>query len=1357
MQKLSTNAANYTVSNQCSKESFRLKPLAYAVISIMVAGSVFTSAQATDLNITKHWVRDYLDLAQNKGVFERGATGVQIVRKDGSVFKLPDVPIPDFSVVSNHGPATSIGGAYIVTATHNSAKGDWVWPVKNPVFGNTKYSVQGHEKGGSDFSALRLDKFVVETTGVQHGIDRSLNEAQFVERYGVEYNGKKQVIAYRAGQGVFKLIDQSGRTEYAGVTYKPELLSGSLFTMMNFGGGSDVIDFKNFTSFFNGTTGGDSGSSVFVWDTKNKEWVVAGVLTGIKWSSATGDFYYYSKWNQNVVDKLKDKFTHKVALDNGTLTFNGNKQYQINGGNAQQFADKKDLSFTGGGTIDLKQNMHLGVGGLIFDANKTYTVNGKEYSYKGAGIDIGKGTTVHWNVKGDASDNLHKIGEGTLEVNVAQGNNMKIGNGTAILKAENSFNNVYLTNGLATVKLDNAKALNNTGNFGGVFFDRYGGTLDLNGYSQTFKRIAASDDGAIVANYNKNQRADVNFELPWQYAYHGQFKGNLNVKHEFEQKLEAGKDLNTRHLILDGGMEIEGDISVKNAKLTMQSLPTSHASFGKPGCQLYPIICDKDWTKPIKDKEQAVNDKYGTHYKSDNTTSSLKQPDWEARTYKFDTLKLDNATLGVGRDTTVLGDIVAKDSKVQFGGDVATYRDQFAGKNVTGFDFRQELHSGSAEFNPSIYFDGNITASNSTFISYMPMFSASFELKDGSKFESKDKYSVTRLLDKGIKVEGKSTLILGDVFAHSNPTPVTISKSDDSTISIENVSVFNTSLTLPGDVVKGSLRAYHDGKIFVDQWELKNNNLATAGNGIINIGRLNTVGTQAANANVSISGILNMTDLNPNQRGAGAKEWIGLSLNELTLQKDSKITAAFSNDYLSVNNLKFDGEHTLISTNKLTDERTDKNIKFTTQGHDVAVKSTITDKEITFAFEDKRPQTQAQGYSLFRMMSDRLLDEGDDYFEIEPSATMNILAAIESHQKSGGASYQEVAISDALSMEDTQESVKAINAIVKRTDNMLEQTAKTISQDKMVQPIRTAIDTRLASLRRSARSATASYHPVAAIGDFASMAKATEEQRLNNSFFVDVSGGYQKNDSRKEHVLSTNLGFDNVMSIENGRMVLGGALSLTKVDNSDTGMSDDGMMYSLTGYLSYEQKQGFELQSYLTAGYLVNDRSMMPEINLGEQTFDERSWMLMSSNYFKYHFRAGNLSIRPMAIVDLGWSEISESESTYFKRDNLTERTVDLGLGVEIEGSHESIGYLFQVTARRNVYNSADSIGVNLKNAQGYISYDLENRHETTFGANAMVSKRIMQNMILDVGAGATASTDGSLGVNGNARLRYLF
>lgn len=47
-------------------------------------------------------------------------------------------------------------------------------------------------------------------------------------------------------------------------------------------------------------------------------------------------------------------------------------------------------------------------------------MSGKDKSYKGAGIDIDNNTTVEWNVKGVAGDNLHKIGSGTLDVKTAQ-------------------------------------------------------------------------------------------------------------------------------------------------------------------------------------------------------------------------------------------------------------------------------------------------------------------------------------------------------------------------------------------------------------------------------------------------------------------------------------------------------------------------------------------------------------------------------------------------------------------------------------------------------------------------------------------------------------------------------------------------------------------------------------------------------------------------------------------------------------------------------------------------------------------------------------------------------------------------
>ncbi|MCV5296553.1 hypothetical protein OFC42_32755, partial [Escherichia coli] len=79
-------------------------------------------------------------------------------------------------------------------------------------------------------------------------------------------------------------------------------------------------------------------------------------------------------------------------------------------------------------------------GGLIFDERQHYSVIGKYKTYKGAGVEIGKGTVVDWSVKGVANDNLHKTGSGTLNVNVAQGNNLKMGDGTVVLNAAKAFN-----------------------------------------------------------------------------------------------------------------------------------------------------------------------------------------------------------------------------------------------------------------------------------------------------------------------------------------------------------------------------------------------------------------------------------------------------------------------------------------------------------------------------------------------------------------------------------------------------------------------------------------------------------------------------------------------------------------------------------------------------------------------------------------------------------------------------------------------------------------------------------------------------------------------------------------------------
>lgn len=160
------------------------------LLNLSLCGVFLSTAQAAQLNINNVWARDYLDLAQNKVVFKAGATDVSIQLKNGQTFNFPKVPIPDFSPASNKGATTSIGGAYSVTATHN---GTAHHAVSTQNWGQSSYKYVDRMTKG-DFAVTRLDKFVVETSGVKNSVDFSLNNHDALERYGVDINGEKKLL-----------------------------------------------------------------------------------------------------------------------------------------------------------------------------------------------------------------------------------------------------------------------------------------------------------------------------------------------------------------------------------------------------------------------------------------------------------------------------------------------------------------------------------------------------------------------------------------------------------------------------------------------------------------------------------------------------------------------------------------------------------------------------------------------------------------------------------------------------------------------------------------------------------------------------------------------------------------------------------------------------------------------------------------------------------------------------------------------------------------------------------------------------------------------------------------------------------
>nr|WP_285239457.1 autotransporter outer membrane beta-barrel domain-containing protein [Escherichia coli] len=469
--------------------------------------------------------------------------------------------------------------------------------------------------------------------------------------------------------------------------------------------------YNNVGGFFNETTTGDSGSGYYLYDNIEKKWVLMGTHTGIAYTT-TDSWAVFSQYDNNLVNKLKNYFSQTVGVNENIMNFNGNN-FVINGVQSDieitPNKKNKDIILNGGGIINLNQNMNLGTGGLIFDSGQYYKINGEGLSYKGAGLDIGANTMIDWNIKGIHGDNLHKIGAGTLNVNVAQGNRLKLGDGTVILNAEKTFDSIYVASGRGTVLLGNKNALDISNDYRGIFFTEGGGTLDLNGYDQTFKKIAATDSGAVITN-SSVKNSVLSIENENRYMYHGNITGNIDIAHSFESYKDNGR------LILDGNVSIDGDINVKNSQLTMQGHATTHAIFreGSINCPLLGIICDKDYAKDFANIESTANKNNDSEYKSNNQIASFDQPDWENRVFSFHKLNLENADFVAARNTIVAGDIEASESTIKVGNNVPVYIDSHEGKNITGegFGFKQDVKEGyAAGIGPS-YYMGNITLKN---------------------------------------------------------------------------------------------------------------------------------------------------------------------------------------------------------------------------------------------------------------------------------------------------------------------------------------------------------------------------------------------------------------------------------------------------------------------------------------------------------------------------------------------------------------------------------------------------------------------------------------------------------------------
>lgn len=243
--------------------------LALMIGTLCLSGSPYAGIMRHDID-----VQEYRDFAENRGKYAIGATDIPLYRKDGSFDGyVLDVPMPDFSMVSDEGFSSFIAPSFVTGAKHiryvlslnlgNKAR-----------FAPTYRGINYNDDPSRDFHLPRVNKVIVESAPTPY-----ITEEDFLA------NRSRYTVYARLGAGYQqiddpesnKLIPIDGAYVYnTGGTFKPEAITTFYHYYIKWR--TFAPDNPAFSPLSIGTRSGDSGSPIFAWDSIDKRCKTAGQL-----------------------------------------------------------------------------------------------------------------------------------------------------------------------------------------------------------------------------------------------------------------------------------------------------------------------------------------------------------------------------------------------------------------------------------------------------------------------------------------------------------------------------------------------------------------------------------------------------------------------------------------------------------------------------------------------------------------------------------------------------------------------------------------------------------------------------------------------------------------------------------------------------------------------------------------------------------------------------------------------------------------------------------------------------------------------------------------------------------------------
>lgn len=501
--------------------------------------------------------------------------------------------------------------------------------------------------------------------------------------------------------------------------------------------------------------------------------------------------------------------------------------------------------------------------------------------------------------------------------------------------------------------------------------------------------------------------------------------------------------------------------------------------------------------------------------------------------------------------------------------------------------------------------------------------------------------------------------------------------------------------------------------------------------------------------------------------------YLQIKEGNLTLLGNTNIEVNFSNKWILGNNLSYDTPYYLLSITgkgELTDNRRDKNIKFS--GLNTNPSTKIDKKGIFFAFikEGLKSPTKASG---FARSPDEIQNKLDMVFKNQNitqrlnSVSMKTPAILQSlmEANANGNKFQEVAISDGLTNIDSNPDL--LVTLVQETDKILQDGSLNVGNfsQRTIEYVGQKISDRINTLMFDRQSRMPTFSELIRKNALASNDdKITmPEIKKDNSVWLNIGGSYYQNSSASLNTSSTvsvntTIGYDRGVDIGVDKdLILGGLFNYAKSFYYQAQSKQTLDIFTIGAYSNFDMN-AHEIQGVLSASALLGEGKIQNQkIGILQENYANNNLALNAGGFYKYRFALTQKhSLKPLILANYTFLYTPTTDMATFTLNDSYDHIFALGAGGEYSFENSFMKHNVQLTGRYHISEVTKSRSIAFRGAQTFINYDL-NPSRTWAKLSYSAKFLLSSNFNLEVSLSSDISTSSDFLGTGNLGASYIW